>query len=51
MDLVDVKLPSDVVARVNPNFVWKKRQSLTPLVFALGSHGSVPLGLDHLWND
>jgi len=43
MDFVRVELPSDAVARVNPDFIRKKRQSLTSFVVSLSSHGSLPL--------
>ena len=43
MDLVRVERPRDAVARVNPDFIGKKRQSLESFVVTLRSHGSIPL--------
>ena len=42
MELVGVERPGDAVARMNPDFIRKKRQRLTSFVVTLGSHGSVP---------
>src|ERR1700730_13260736 len=46
MDFVGVKLPSDAIARVNPDFIGKKGQGLVALVLALRSHGGVALCLN-----
>ena len=43
MDVVRLESPRNAVARVNPDFIRKKRQSLTSFVATLSSHGSVPL--------
>src|SRR6266849_1736452 len=51
MDFVHAEVPGDVVASMNPDFIWKKGQSLASLVFTFGSHGGSPLGLDHLRKD
>jgi hypothetical protein len=42
MDLVDVEAPGDTVARMNPDFIRKKRQRLTRFVITLSPHGSKP---------
>jgi len=42
MDLVDVEHPGDTVARMNPDFIRKKRQRLTSFVVTLSPHGSEP---------
>jgi hypothetical protein len=49
MDLVGIECPGDAITRVNPEFVGKKSQGLTPQGFTLGPHSSVPLGLCYLW--
>ena len=51
MDIVRVERPLDAVARVNPDFIGKKRQSLDSLVVTLRCHSSVPLRLHHLRKD
>ena len=42
MDLVGVEPPGDAVARMNPDFIRKKRQRLESFVVTLGPHGSEP---------
>ena len=48
MDLARIERPGDVVTRVNPDFIWKKRQSLTSFVASLSPHSYVPLRPQHL---
>ncbi len=45
MNVVRVERPCNAVARVNPDFIGKKRQRLVCFPVGLGSHGSVPLRL------
>jgi hypothetical protein len=42
MDFVGGEFPSDAVASMNPNLVWKKSQRLVSHVLALGAHGGLP---------
>ena len=45
MNLVRVERPRDAVARVNPDFIGKKRKGLVALAATLSSNGGMPLRL------
>src|SRR5262249_28404226 len=49
MALVGDPRPFDAVARMNPDFIRKKRQRLTSLVGTLSPHGSAPRLWCGLW--
>ena len=45
MDVVSLPRPGNVIARVNPKFVRKKRQRLPSHILTLGTSSCLPLGI------